>query len=1075
MIEGEAYDVINKVPMTTYEGLEGSKLHLVNTMPEWRAFFELLMKQNLVACDTETSGFKYHSGDQIIGMSFGWDKTHFYIPVRHVAGELEPVVGKQLNMDDIRDDLIKFFSRKDVFTLWHNCMAGDSMVTLADGTSMRIDRMVKEQHPGPVLTVNEETGVTEAKKVVNWLKGDLRDNEEWLRISSSGKSHISCTIDHEIITARGRVRADEIVVGDKVATSLPRLGQIKYQLLLGTLLGDSSIVLGSSSKSPHLSCSHKDKDFAQFKASLFGGKVTRVQNNRGFSSHKDDSYSIFKATTKSDVRLQDMHNLVAPQGKKRLNEKWINAIELPAVAMWYCDDGWLESGRYPKIVTELDHTVEPALVSRLRELGLTPSVWWRNDSVANITLQQKDLALLAEYVPLCMERKLPPQFRGGPKASYEDAEEVFYTTVDSVSPLFTKKGRKGKASTFSRAREYCIAVEGNHNFFVNSEGGMCVSNCKFDKHFYSAEGIPVLTPYHDTRLMWQLFNENAPGALKTIASGWRDIMGRWHTGLVGKGANEGEKLISEWRGKEAKARQQKYRDDVMASADFFAKEVRFQGWKRVDIKNHVKKEVLHAHPYKGALKEHVHYGFIPIPLMAKYAATDTYLTWKIYEHTLPYVTVGGLKNLYINELKLSNALGAAEEHGIRIDRNHLQKAGDELADRTEQLHEQLVEELGPLNFNSTKQLTTALQNKGVVFEKKTPSGSYSLDKQVLEKLQGEYPIVSLLLEYRAAGKLKSTYVDGIMSKLTPDDVLHCSFNQNVATGRMSSGNPNLQNIPRKDKLIRKAFVPWDDDYVFLFIDYSQIEVRLTAHYSQDPLLLDAYVKGHDIHTRTMCEMFGYDYDEVNHILKVAKDDEHPSFALWDSLRSVSKVLNFGIIYGVHQNSLSQQIIRPDQYADLSEEEWINVCGNFIDSYLDKYRGVRKFINRGGRAVARECQVINHFGRIRHLPHARAVKITKDDSYKWMEARAKRQGVNFLVQGTAADLFKIAVVRIHNLLQGKKTKLVSFVHDEVQIYLHKSELHLLPEIKHLMEDFDFSVPIIADVAWSTDNWAAKKEL
>jgi DNA polymerase-1 len=219
-------------------------------------------------------------------------------------------------------------------------------------------------------------------------------------------------------------------------------------------------------------------------------------------------------------------------------------------------------------------------------------------------------------------------------------------------------------------------------------------------------------------------------------------------------------------------------------------------------------------------------------------------------------------------------------------------------------------------------------------------------------------------------------------------------------------------------------------------------------------------------------MFGFDIDEVTRILK---DESHPKFAEYSLLRSVAKRINFGIIYGVGAPGLSEQIKRPAKYENYSEDDWVAVCQSFIDLYLDKYVGVRRFINQGGRLVKRDAELTNYFGRVRHLPHAHACKLLKNENLFWMEKRAQRQGVNFLIQGTAADMFKIAVVRIHNILKGKKSKLVNFVHDEVQLYMHKDEMHLLPLIKKAMEDWKFSVPILAEFSSSTDSWGAKKAL
>lgn len=1240
-------------------------------------------------------------------------------------------------------------------------------------------------------------------------------------------------------------------------------------------------------------------------------------------------------------------------------------------------------------------------------------------------------------------------------------------------------------------------------------------NQKFDAHFYKKDGVDINTPFHDTRILWQLFDENAPGSLKVIASGWRDELGVHHPGLVGPEAAAKEKEIDTWRANEARARRNAFSQLVMARADELQKSIAHQDKNRNQLKAWIKEHELAGHEYANARKDDVHYGFIPVDLMTEYAATDTFLTYALYEYVmreLPMTTQ--LKDLYINEIKLSRALFDAEESGAKIDRPYLVQLEKDLGSEIVSLNSEIKQTLGDINLGSTQQLADALIAQGVNLTQKTATGKYALDKKVLDTLQEDYPIVEKILKLREVTKVKGTYATGILSKLTSQDILHCSFNQNVTTGRMSSRDPNLMNIPGRNDSIQKAFsVPQDFVYIFgdyclaqgtlvdtpkghtpiedlrvgdmvftynkvtkkpdcskisavkytgplptlkvlldngktvrctgnhrwlthlgeevlakdlipgtrllplrrsfagpkkyetlysrschkyvythravaaakkaveigrlynivhhvdedhlnndpdnlelldnraehnklhgancakqwqdpivrermrmgisrsvkegggfhgkknpnygnfkgkekqcpacngtfykppstravycskdcyiaarrgesdlnckvisvendglcvptydlevardhnfalsagVFVHNSQVEVRLTAHYSKDPLLLDAYKKGQDIHTRTLCEMFGFDYDVVQPIL-AAEDPNCPNFQTYKSLRQVAKcvhpstiirtpsgpqrigslpfstaestflpttkttvqgssgwvdcsatysgntqpllhvvtnrgivtctnnhrfvsdegslrfaddlvpgdgvvcepaklhfrdsipvlthkpfgdvpalhfsptrqlayvaglfagdgsvsgshsvsithgpiaaaeyslwqqtilsacseaglrpvprnksvylgsrsvlrffeslelvdtsrqydprsqkswfipswvwgntsflcsylagvfdtdgsvskggilsvttkspwlagdlcealhtlglrftlelsynktynkdyyrirlglheggfffpylrytkkrdrlrpytpglwksrvrdlvlkvanagvhkcvdlevsssdhlyvtngivthnTINFGIIYGVSAPGLSDQIPRPAHYKGISKQEWIGVCQDYIDQYLDKYRGVQRFINSSGRDIKKHGVVYNWFGRPRRLPHAQV----KDRSKYWMVGRAQRQGTNFLVQGSCADIFKIAVVRVHELLQDKKSYMVNFVHDEIQVYLHKSEFYLLNDLKRVMEDFHFIVPLVVDFAWSTTNWAAKRKL
>ncbi len=616
-------------------------------------------------------------------------------------------------------------------------------------------------------------------------------------------------------------------------------------------------------------------------------------------------------------------------------------------------------------------------------------------------------------------------------------------------------------------------------FFSDTSRTTIWHNAKFDMHFYAREGIQIRCKIQDTRILWHFFDENAPGALKTIASGWKDELGRVHQGLVDGAANVKEEELDHWRTRESKARREAFRKMVMAEADILEKSIEHQGKTRNQLKKWIAEESpLAKHPYATNGKEDIDYSYIPVILMTEYAALDTFLTYKVYEYTVKNISwTPTLSALYKNEMSLLRVLFNAEEHGVRVDRMLLVEAGKKFDEEMISLRASIQARLGDINLQSTKQLADSLLGSGVKLTKTTDSSTeeepkFALDKKVLEKLKGKHDVIKDILRLREISKLKGTYVDGILGKLTDDNILHCSFNQNVKTGRMSSQDPNLQNIPSRDKTIRNSFISLSDEFVYVLADYSQIEVRLTAHYSQDPLLLDAYAKNQDIHTRTFCEMFGLDIAEVQRILK---DKTHPLNEEYNQLRTVAKRINFGIIYGVGAPGLSEQVDRPAQYKDLSEEEWIDQCQKFIDQYLSKYVGVKRFVNQGNRLVAKDAELSNYFGRVRHLPNARATKILNNPKLYWMEKRAQRQGVNFLIQGTAADLFKIAVVRVAKILEGKKSKLVNFVHDEIQLYMHKSELHLLPEIKKAMEDWKFTVPIIAEFSQADPAWGKKKDL
>jgi DNA polymerase-1 len=443
-----------------------------------------------------------------------------------------------------------------------------------------------------------------------------------------------------------------------------------------------------------------------------------------------------------------------------------------------------------------------------------------------------------------------------------------------------------------------------------------------------------------------------------------------------------------------------------------------------------------------------------------------------------------------------------EHDGVVINSNYLAQAGPQMEKDMAELKEKIVKELGDpkINIGSNVQVIPLLQKKGVKFTKKTKSQkNFSLDAEVLEKLAIKYPICNDLLKWRRLDKKKGTYVESILEKASKDQKLHCEYNQNVSTGRMSAKKPNTMNIPRGDTAIRQAFVApiqiacvtcgfvddlclapikcpkcgsvaieVDRDFFLCFIDFSQIEVRLTAHYSRDPILLDVYNNtGEDVHLRTCCEMFGYKYKEAALILQ---DESHPKHKEIKKKRQISKMINFLIIYGGGAKNLAMKISTHEEpYTELQ-------CKRFINTYFDKYKGVSKWKAKTELQCRQDLEIQNYFGRYRRLPELRdSNRRMGIQSEKWKIQRALRQGVNYLIQGSAADLFKIALVRVHDLLKDKKTRIVMPIHDEIVFYFHKSEMGLLPKIKAEMEDFDFRVPIVADIAYSKDNWANKKEL
>jgi len=572
-------------------------------------------------------------------------------------------------------------------------------------------------------------------------------------------------------------------------------------------------------------------------------------------------------------------------------------------------------------------------------------------------------------------------------------------------------------------------------------------NYKHDGHFLREEKLEPRGIKHDTRLMQSLIDETSLTALKKLAC--KEIH---------PDAAKWEKAVDEWR------------------------------------TLYARKNKMH--------KNDVHYGLIPLDIMTPYASSDAHYEWTLYKKKLPLIVNDPyLLELYLVEIRLMEVLLDIEHRGVFINKKYLESAGPELEAEANKLKQQIIKQLGKVNVGSNAQVIPAMERIGVEFKKKTKSGEkFSLDHEVLEALASRYQVCEDLLEYRSATKIKTTYVDSILEKLIQDQELHCTYNQNVSTGRMSSKKPNLTNIPAKDKTIRRSFVPpkevactscgylgklyivpsvcpkcggqvvSSDSYVMTFFDYSQMEVRCTAHYSEDPVLLDVYnVTGEDVHLRTMCEVFGYDYNES---LKILADEKHPEYAELSFMRKVAKMTNFLIIYGGSGKTLAVRISTPKkQYTEKQ-------CNKFIDQYFAKLKGVKRWINETKMSLRQMHEVQNFFGRYRRFPELTQLMRSITSGFggtKWKIERCERQAVNFLIQGTCADLFKISMVRVGDIIAGKRSVMVMPIHDELIFYIHKDEFDLLPTIKSEMERFNFKVPMTVDISVSTTNWADKKAL
>lgn len=398
---------------------------------------------------------------------------------------------------------------------------------------------------------------------------------------------------------------------------------------------------------------------------------------------------------------------------------------------------------------------------------------------------------------------------------------------------------------------------------------------------------------------------------------------------------------------------------------------------------------------------------------------------------------------YSIELPLVSVLADMEYEGFNVDKEMLEVLSADFAKQIEALTADIYKQAGEeFNINSTKQLGVILFDKlGLQAVKKTKTG-YSTDVEVLEKLSDKHPIIEKLLEYRQLVKLKSTYVDGLIGIINPDTgKIHTKLNQTVtATGRLSSTEPNLQNIPIKTengRLIRKVFVPKSEEYVLVDADYSQIELRVLAHISGDQGLIDTFVRKEDIHTRTASEVFGVELERVTPIM-----------------RGRAKAVNFGIVYGISDYGLSQDL-------KISRKE----AKEYIDNYFARYPMVKQYmidIVEGAKASGYVKTLMN---RRRYIPEIASRNAINRNF-------GERIAMNTPIQGSAADLIKMAMVKVYEELKKRKLKsrLILQVHDELIVETYKSELTEVKQlVKECMENaIELRVPVIAEIS-SGDNW------
>ncbi|MBR1599014.1 MAG: DNA polymerase I [Lachnospiraceae bacterium] len=443
------------------------------------------------------------------------------------------------------------------------------------------------------------------------------------------------------------------------------------------------------------------------------------------------------------------------------------------------------------------------------------------------------------------------------------------------------------------------------------------------------------------------------------------------------------------------------------------------------------------------------------PLNIMTLQEDKYASYIAYETCVPFIAANrlveelkekGMYELYMNiELPIVYVLRHMEYMGIRVDKASLLEYGKMLGEKEKELSDRIYDEAGrEFNINSPKQLGEILFDElKLPGAKKTKTG-YSTNVDVLNKLKNDYPIVADVLDYRQVSKLKSTYADGLSVFISDDGRIHGTFNQTItATGRISSTDPNLQNIPMRTELgrsIRKVFIP-RDGYVFVDADYSQIELRVLAHMSGDENLIAAFKAEEDIHAMTASQVFGVPLSEVDPLM-----------------RRNAKAVNFGIVYGISAFGLSEDL-------GISRKE----AADYIDSYFATYPEVKRFIDESVENAKKTGMTRTMFGRIRQIPEL-------SSSNFMQRSFGERVAMNSPIQGTAADIIKIAMIRVYDRLkkEGLNSQLILQIHDELLIEAREDEVERVKQIlvEEMMQAADLKVPLSVSASVG-DTWFEAK--
>jgi len=446
----------------------------------------------------------------------------------------------------------------------------------------------------------------------------------------------------------------------------------------------------------------------------------------------------------------------------------------------------------------------------------------------------------------------------------------------------------------------------------------------------------------------------------------------------------------------------------------------------------------------GKGKDAISMAEVPLEKICRYSAEDADITWRLYRVMEPKLRESGLEKLFTElEMPLIDVLVDMEWRGVKIDCKILEGMSGELGKKLDGLKKEIYAEAGEeFNIDSPKQLSRILFEKLRLPALKATKSGLSTDQSTLEELAKVHPLPSKLVQYRQIAKLKSTYADALPKMVSPETGrIHASFNQTVtATGRLSSSDPNLQNIPvrtEEGREIRRAFVVSDEKNILLSADYSQIELRILAHFSRDANLVRAFKKGLDIHNFVASQIFAVPEEEVT-----------------AEMRRKAKAVNFGVIYGLSPYGLSRQIDIP-----------VNEAARFINDYFDKYKEVEDFIFDVLKKAKKDGFVSTILGRRRYISGIKNVKGRNRNL-------AERTAVNTVIQGSAADMIKAAMIAIgrRTLKEKRPARLLIQIHDELLFELPEKSLKEEEGmiVKEMADACELDVPVKVNCA-TGKNW------